>query len=140
MADKMDYKKIRTDIINGKKRCVYMKPKGKREYVKSGGEFVSLSAYIKTLQKKNKKKGGGDGDDSTAEQLPQEWERNMSKTKNRPYYRNKVTGETTWYHPSSSPKTKILPVGTILRKGPVFSVVMNNTGRMDNLLGVEENK
>jgi hypothetical protein len=59
MADKMDYKKIRTDIINGKKRCIYMKPKGKREYVKSGGEFVSLSAYIKTLQKKNKKKGGG---------------------------------------------------------------------------------
>jgi hypothetical protein len=54
----VDYKKIRTDIINGKKRCVYMKPKGKREYVKSGGEFVSLSAYIKTLQKKNKKKGG----------------------------------------------------------------------------------
>lgn len=54
----VDYKKIRTDIINGKKRCIYMKPKGKREYVKSGGEFVSLSAYIKTLQKKNKKKGG----------------------------------------------------------------------------------
>jgi hypothetical protein len=55
----VDYKKIRTDIINGKKRCIYMKPKGKREYVKSGGEFVSLSAYIKTLQKKNKKKVGG---------------------------------------------------------------------------------
>jgi hypothetical protein len=54
----VDYKKIRTDIINGKKRCIYMKPKGKREYVKSGGEFVLLSAYIKTLQKKNKKKGG----------------------------------------------------------------------------------
>ena len=59
MTNKVDYKKIRTDIINGKKRCIYMKPKGKREYVKSGGEFVSLSAYIKTLQKKNKKKGGG---------------------------------------------------------------------------------
>jgi hypothetical protein len=54
----MDYKKIRTDIINGKKRCIYMKPKGKREYVKSGGEFVSLSVYIKTLQKKMKIKGG----------------------------------------------------------------------------------
>jgi Arc/MetJ-type ribon-helix-helix transcriptional regulator len=62
MTHKVDYKKIRTDIINGKKRCIYMKPKGKREYVKSGGEFVSLSAYIKTLQKKNKKKGGGDGE------------------------------------------------------------------------------
>jgi hypothetical protein len=62
MTNKVDYKKIRTDIINGKKRCIYMKPKGKREYVKSGGEFVSLSAYIKTLQKKNKKKGGGDGE------------------------------------------------------------------------------
>lgn len=70
----MNYKKIRTDIINGKKRCIYMKPKGKREYVKSGGEFVSLSAYLnknaakivpkKLLKSKETKKvSGGNNDD-----------------------------------------------------------------------------
>jgi hypothetical protein len=59
MANKVvNYKKIRTDIINGKKRCIYMKPKGKREYVKSNGEFVLLSVYIKKMQKKMKIKGG----------------------------------------------------------------------------------
>jgi hypothetical protein len=62
MTDKIYYKKIRRDIINGKKRCIYMKPKGKCEYVKSGGDFVLLSAYIKALQKKIKNKGGdGEG-------------------------------------------------------------------------------
>lgn len=35
-----------------------MKPKGKREYVKSKGEFVLLSVYIKKMQKKMKIKGG----------------------------------------------------------------------------------
>jgi hypothetical protein len=70
----VDYKKIRTDIINGKKRCIYMKLKGKREYVKSGGEFVSLSAYLnknaakivpkKLLKSKETKKvRGGNNDD-----------------------------------------------------------------------------
>ena len=59
MANKVvNYKKFRTDIINGKKRCIYMKPKGKREYVKSKGEFVLLSVYIKKMQKKMKIKGG----------------------------------------------------------------------------------
>ena len=59
MANKIvNYKKIRTDIINGKKRCIYIKLKGKREYVKSKGEFVLLSVYIKKLQKKYKNKGG----------------------------------------------------------------------------------
>ena len=61
MANKVvNYKKFRTDIINGKKRCIYMKPKGKREYVKSKGEFVLLSVYIKKMQKKMKIKRGGD--------------------------------------------------------------------------------
>jgi len=54
----INYKKIRTDIINGKKRCIYIKLKGKREYVKSKGEFVLLSVYIKKMQKKYKNKGG----------------------------------------------------------------------------------
>lgn len=59
MANKIvNYKKIRTDIINGKKRCIYIKLKGKREYVKSKGEFVLLSVYIKKMQKKYKNKGG----------------------------------------------------------------------------------
>jgi hypothetical protein len=123
MTTKVDYKKIRTDIINGKKRCIYMKPKGKREYVKSGGEFVSLSAYIKTLQKKNKKKGGGDGEEddkyygpdnspvnspriqAQAQQLPDGWVRKMSITKKQPYYVNMATGESTWEHPSSKQKS-----------------------------------
>jgi len=60
---KEDYKKIRIDIINGKKRCIYIKPKGKREYVKSKGEFVLLSVYIKKMQKKIKIKGGDDSDE-----------------------------------------------------------------------------
>lgn len=55
----VDYKKIRRDIINGKKKYIYMKPTGKREYVKSKGELVLLSVYIKTLQKKMKINGGG---------------------------------------------------------------------------------
>jgi hypothetical protein len=52
MANKVvNYKKIRTDIINGKKKCIYMKPKGTREYVKSKGEYVLLSVYAKRVAK-----------------------------------------------------------------------------------------
>jgi hypothetical protein len=120
MTNKVDYKKIRTDIINGKKRCIYMKPKGKREYVKSGGEFVSLSAYIKTLQKKNKKKGGGDGDNeyygpdnspvtsprnySTTPQLPNGWEMRTTAD-NKTYYYNIHTGAATMTNPLTLPAT-----------------------------------
>ena len=97
-----------------------MKPKGKREYVKSGGEFVSLSAYIKTLQKKNKKKGGGDGEgdgkyygpDSSpansrqsspriqaqAPRLPEGWEVKITAD-NQPYYYNNNTGAATRTNP-----------------------------------------
>jgi hypothetical protein len=150
MTNKVDYKKIRTDIINGKKRCIYMKPKGKREYVKSGGEFVSLSAYIKTLQKKNKKKGGGDGDEgeyypvpdnspvnsprnySTTPQLPEGWTKQMSTTKGHPYYRNNATGETTWNHPSSM--VKRVPSNMTKITGPNFSTVLKKTGEMQKLL------
>jgi hypothetical protein len=63
----INYKKIRTDIINGKKRCIYIKLKGKREYVKSKGEFVLLSVYIKKMQKKYKNKGG---EGSTRSKMP----------------------------------------------------------------------
>jgi hypothetical protein len=125
----VDYKKIRTDIINGKKRCIYMKPKGKREYVKSGGEFVSLSAYIKTLQKKNKKKGGGDGEgdedvpqthryfgpepspvsspvnsprNNTKEPLPDGWVEKISTINNEIYYEYPDTGAVT----RADPRTK----------------------------------
>jgi hypothetical protein len=145
MTNKVDYKKIRTDIINGKKRCIYMKPKGKREYVKSGGEFISLSAYIKTLQKKNKKKGGGDGEEegyqgpqnsprdvSTKQPLPDGWETKMSVSKDMPYYVNKQTLETTWTHPSSMKKK--VPSDMTLIKGPTFSTVLKKTGEMHKLL------
>jgi len=52
MANKKDnYKKIRTILVYGKKKCIYMKPKGTREYVKSKGEFVLLSVYAKRVEK-----------------------------------------------------------------------------------------
>jgi len=52
MENKKDnYKKIRTILVYGKKRCIYMKPKGTREYVKSKGEYVLLSVYAKRVEK-----------------------------------------------------------------------------------------
>jgi len=52
MANKVvNYKKIRTILVYGKKKCIYMKPKGTREYVKSKGEFVLLSVYAKRVAK-----------------------------------------------------------------------------------------
>ena len=52
MANKKDnYKKIRTILVYGKKKCIYMKPKGTREYVKSKGEYVLLSVYAKRVEK-----------------------------------------------------------------------------------------
>jgi dipeptide/tripeptide permease len=47
----MSYKKIKTILVYGKKKCIYMKPKGTREYVKSKGDFVLLSVYIKRVAK-----------------------------------------------------------------------------------------
>jgi len=52
----MSYKKIKTIIVYGKKKCIYMKPKGTREYVKSKGDFVLLSVYIKRVAKIAEKK------------------------------------------------------------------------------------
>ena len=45
----MNYKKVRTVFINDKKKVIYAKPKGTREYVKSKGEMVLLSAYLKKV-------------------------------------------------------------------------------------------
>ena len=57
MANKVvNYKKIRKDNVNGKERSIYMKPKGKREYVKSKGEYVLLSVYAKRVEKMAAKK------------------------------------------------------------------------------------
>ena len=36
----MSYKKVKTVLVYGKKKCIYMKPKGTREYVKSKRKFV----------------------------------------------------------------------------------------------------
>jgi hypothetical protein len=47
----MSYKKVKTVFIFDKPKCIYMKPKGTREYVKSKGEMVLLSAYIKKAEK-----------------------------------------------------------------------------------------
>jgi len=53
------YNKIKTVIINGKKKCIYMKPRGTREYVKYNKEFILLNRYIKLISKNLKKQKGG---------------------------------------------------------------------------------
>jgi hypothetical protein len=67
----MGYKKIKTILVYGKKKCIYMKQKGTREYVKSKGEYVLLLLYVKRVAKiaakklvkikngKKKLRGGG---------------------------------------------------------------------------------
>jgi hypothetical protein len=47
----MSYKKIKTILVYGKKKCIYMKPKGTRKYVKSKGEYVLLPVYLKRVAK-----------------------------------------------------------------------------------------
>ena len=47
----MSYKKVKTVLVYGKKKCIYMKPKGTREYVKSKGEYVLLPVYVKRVAK-----------------------------------------------------------------------------------------
>ena len=47
----MSYKKVKTVFIFDTPKCIYMKPNGTREYVKSKGEMVLLSAYIKKAEK-----------------------------------------------------------------------------------------
>ena len=48
----MSYKKVKTVFVFGKPKCIYMKPRGTLEYVKSNGEMLLLSAYIKKAEKK----------------------------------------------------------------------------------------
>ena len=59
MNKMVQYNKIKTVIINGRKKCIYMKPRGTREYVKYNKEFVLLNRYIKLISKKLKKQKGG---------------------------------------------------------------------------------
>ena len=47
---------MRTVFINDKKKVIYMKPKGTREYVKSKGEMVLLTTYLKKVEKVAAKK------------------------------------------------------------------------------------
>jgi hypothetical protein len=47
----MSYKKIKTILVYGKKKCIFMKQKGTREYVKSKGEYVLLPVYVKRVAK-----------------------------------------------------------------------------------------
>jgi hypothetical protein len=55
----VQYNKIKTVIINGRKKCIYMKPRGTREFVKYNKEFILLNRYIKLISKKLKKQKGG---------------------------------------------------------------------------------
>lgn len=76
MVNKVNYKKIKMLIINGKKRSIYMKANGRREYVKSKGKFVLLSAHLKKVanivakkllkSKKTKKIRGGNNDNTSS--------------------------------------------------------------------------
>ena len=59
MNKTVQYNKIKTVIINGRKKCIYMKPRGTREYVKYNKEFILLNRYIKLISKKLKKQKGG---------------------------------------------------------------------------------
>jgi hypothetical protein len=59
MNKMVQYNKIKTVIINGRKKCIYMKPRGTREYVKYNKEFILLNRYIKLISKKLKKQKGG---------------------------------------------------------------------------------
>ena len=76
MVNKVNYKKIKMLIINGKKRSIYMKANGRREYVKSKGKFVLLSAHLKKVanivakkllkSKKTKKIRGGNNENASS--------------------------------------------------------------------------
>ena len=55
----VQYNKIKTVIINGRNKCIYMKPRGTREYVKYNKEFILLNRYIKLISKNLKKQKGG---------------------------------------------------------------------------------
>ena len=55
----VQYNKIKTVIINGRHKCIYMKPRGTREYVKYNKEFILLNRYIKLISKNLKKQKGG---------------------------------------------------------------------------------
>ena len=57
----IQYNKIKTVLINGKKKCIYMKPRGTREYVRHNKEFILLNRYLKLISKKLKKQKGGVG-------------------------------------------------------------------------------
>lgn len=59
MNKKIQYNKIKTVLINGKKKCIYMKPRGTREYVRHNKEFILLNRYLKLISKKLKKQKGG---------------------------------------------------------------------------------
>lgn len=52
----MSYKKVRTVFINNKKKVLYVKSKGTREYVKSGGEMVLLTNYLRKIERLAAKK------------------------------------------------------------------------------------
>ena len=61
MINKVKYIKIRKETINGKSRCIYMKPKDAREYVRYNKEYLLLNRYLKLSSKnliKKIKKGG----------------------------------------------------------------------------------
>ena len=46
------YDKVKTRVIEGKKKCIYKKPKGNKEYVKGFGKMRSVESYIKLCKKK----------------------------------------------------------------------------------------
>ena len=47
------YDKVKTRVIEGKKKCIYKKPKGNKEYVKGFGKMRSVESYIKLCKNLN---------------------------------------------------------------------------------------
>ena len=50
------YNKIKTSLINGRKRNIYTKKNSRKKYIKSKGRMINLKTYLKTVKKK---RGGG---------------------------------------------------------------------------------
>ena len=46
------YNKIKTSLINGRKRNIYTKKNSRKKYIKSKGRMINLKTYLKTVKKK----------------------------------------------------------------------------------------
>ena len=50
------YTKIKTSLINGRKRNIYTKKNSRKKYIKSKGRMMNLKTYLKTVKKKKRRR------------------------------------------------------------------------------------